>query len=129
VRCQSEQLALLARHGISAEQGTGATDRTSQKGARDDAWDRQPEPAYVSYQITGWVPSAVLTQRHRRHFFTPTTTEATPERQKHSAEQVLRFTLFWTPHRVLPALRSGQAAWLAVFRAYRAAQENGQESD
>jgi hypothetical protein len=71
----------------------------------------------------------VPTQRHRRHFFTLTTTEATPERWQHTAEQVLRFRLFWTPLDALPALRSGQAAWLAVFSAYRAAQENGQESD
>jgi 8-oxo-dGTP pyrophosphatase MutT (NUDIX family) len=78
-------------------------------------WDRQAEPAYVSYQITGWVPSAVLTQVHRRHFFTLTTTEATPERWQHTAEQVLRFTLFWAPLDALPAIRSSQADWLNML--------------
>jgi ADP-ribose pyrophosphatase YjhB (NUDIX family) len=87
-------------------------------------WDRQAEPAYVSYQITGWVPSAVLTQQHRRHFFTLTTTDATPERWPHTAEQVLCFTLFWAPLDALPPLRSSQAAWLAVFVAGHTAQEN-----
>ncbi len=92
-------------------------------------WDRQAEPAYVSYQITGWVPSNVLAQVHQRHFFTLTTTDATPERWQNTAEQVLRFTLFWTPLDALPPLRSSQAAWLAVFLAHQAPQENGQPPD
>jgi 8-oxo-dGTP pyrophosphatase MutT (NUDIX family) len=29
-------------------------------------WERQTEPAYVSYQFMGWVPSAVLSQLYRR---------------------------------------------------------------
>jgi 8-oxo-dGTP pyrophosphatase MutT (NUDIX family) len=78
-------------------------------------WERQAEPAYVSYQITGWVPSAVLTQLHRRHFFTLTTTDATPERWQHTAEQVLRFTLFWAPLQALPPLHSSQVAWLSML--------------
>jgi len=87
-------------------------------------WDRQADPAYVSYQIAGWVPSAVLTQLHRRHFFTLTTTDATPERWQHTAEQVLRFTLFWAPLDALPPLRLSQASWLAVFMASQAPQES-----
>jgi 8-oxo-dGTP pyrophosphatase MutT (NUDIX family) len=78
-------------------------------------WDRQAEPAYVSYQITGWVPSDVLTQVHARHFFTLTTTDATAERWQHTAEQVLRFTLFWAPLDALPPLPSSQAAWLSML--------------
>lgn len=31
-------------------------------------WDRLAEPAYVSYQISGWVPSGVLIQFHRRMY-------------------------------------------------------------
>jgi hypothetical protein len=79
-------------------------------------WDRQAEPAYVSYQITGWVPSAVLSQKHRRHFFTPMTSDTTPERWQHTAEQVLRFTLFWAPLDALPPIRPSQAAWLDMLR-------------
>jgi 8-oxo-dGTP pyrophosphatase MutT (NUDIX family) len=92
-------------------------------------WDRQAEPAYISYQITGWVPSAVLTQRHRRHFFTLTTADATPGRWQHTAEQVLHFTLFWAPLDALPPLRSSQAAWLAVFMASYHWQANTQQPD
>jgi 8-oxo-dGTP pyrophosphatase MutT (NUDIX family) len=78
-------------------------------------WERQAVPAYVSYQFTGWVPSSVLTQVHQRHFFTLTTMAATPERWEHTAEQVLRFTLFWAPLDALPPLRSSQAAWLHIL--------------
>src|SRR5262249_62209708 len=78
-------------------------------------WNRQAEPAYVSYQIIGWVPSAVLSQGYRRHFFTLTTTDAMPERWEHTAEQVLRFTLFWSPLQALPELPSSQTAWLTIL--------------
>jgi 8-oxo-dGTP pyrophosphatase MutT (NUDIX family) len=78
-------------------------------------WDRQADPSYVSCQIIGWVPSDVLTQSHRRHFFTLTTTDATPDRWEHTAEQVLRFTLFWAPLHALPELRSSQASWLRML--------------
>jgi hypothetical protein len=50
-----------------------------------------------------------------RHFFMLTTTDATPERWQHTAEQVLRFTLFWAPLDALPPLRSSQAAWLSML--------------
>lgn len=80
-------------------------------------WDRQPDPTYVSYQIIGWVPSAVLTQVHRRHFFTLTTIDATPERWEHTAERVLRFTLFWAPLDDLPPLQPSQAGWLTMLLA------------
>jgi 8-oxo-dGTP pyrophosphatase MutT (NUDIX family) len=90
-------------------------------------WDRQTEPAYASYHITGWVPSAVLTQVHRRHFFTLRTADATPERWQHIAEQVLRFTLFWAPLDAVPPLRSSQAAWLAVFMASQGGQAPAQQ--
>jgi ADP-ribose pyrophosphatase YjhB (NUDIX family) len=78
-------------------------------------WDRQAAPAYVSYQITGWVPSVVLTQVHRRHFFTLTTTDTTPERWQVIAERVLRFTLFWAPLDALPAIVSTQIPWLDML--------------
>lgn len=78
-------------------------------------WNRQTEPAYVSCQFTGWVPSSVLTQVYRRHFFTLTTTDITSERWEHTAEQVLRFTLFLAPLDALPELRSSQTAWLSML--------------
>jgi 8-oxo-dGTP pyrophosphatase MutT (NUDIX family) len=53
-------------------------------------WDRQADPAYVSYQITVWVSSAVLSQGYRRHFFTLTTGETTPERWQQTAFHVAR---------------------------------------
>jgi hypothetical protein len=79
-------------------------------------WDRQAESAYVSFQITGWVPSTVLAQEHRRHFYTLTTTDTTPERWQHIAEQMLRFTLFWAPPDALLPMRPSQATWLDMLR-------------
>jgi hypothetical protein len=87
-------------------------------------WDRQADPAYVSYPMSGWVPSDVLAQVHGRHFFTLTATDATPERWQTTAEQVLRFTLFWALLDALPPLRSSQASWLAVFMTSQAQQES-----
>ena len=57
----------------------------------------------------------MLSQGHRRHFFTLTTNDVTPERWQHTAEQVLRFTLFWAPLDALPPIRSSQAAWLDML--------------
>jgi len=65
----------------------------------------------------GAEPSNVLTQVHHRHFFTLTTTDATPEHWEHTAEQVLRFTLFWAPLDALPPLRSSRASWLSMLIA------------
>lgn len=75
-------------------------------------WNREATPAYVSYQITGWVPKRALAHTYRRHFFTLTSSEPTPERWQTLAEGVHHFTLFWAPLDALPAIRSSQRAWL-----------------
>jgi ADP-ribose pyrophosphatase YjhB (NUDIX family) len=75
-------------------------------------WEREAVPAFVSYQITGWVSDDVLVRAYRRHFFTLTTIDVTPERWQVVAEQVHRFTLFWAPLDNVPPIRSSQVAWL-----------------
>jgi 8-oxo-dGTP pyrophosphatase MutT (NUDIX family) len=77
--------------------------------------NREVSPAYVSYQITGWVPKRVLGRSYRRHFFTLTSTEPTPERWQTLAEDIHRFTLFWAPLNALPAIRSSQRTWLDLL--------------
>jgi ribosomal protein S18 acetylase RimI-like enzyme/8-oxo-dGTP pyrophosphatase MutT (NUDIX family) len=78
-------------------------------------WNREAAPAYISYQITGWVPSRVLARTYRRHFFTLTNGEPTPERWQTLAEDVHHFTLFWAPLNALPAIRSSQRTWLDLL--------------
>jgi hypothetical protein len=34
-----------------------------------EEWDKYPDPEYVSYQITGWVPKSCLSRQIRRHYF------------------------------------------------------------
>lgn len=91
-------------------------------------WNRQASPAYVSYQITGWVPKRILGPRYRRHFFTLSSSEATPERWQTLAEGVHHFTLFWAPLDALPAIRSSQRAWLNML-APGSAERAGSASD
>jgi ribosomal protein S18 acetylase RimI-like enzyme/8-oxo-dGTP pyrophosphatase MutT (NUDIX family) len=78
-------------------------------------WNREATPAYVSYQITGWVPMRVLGRTYRRHFFTLTSGEPTSERWQTLAESIHRFTLFWAPLDALPAIRPSQRAWLYLL--------------
>jgi 8-oxo-dGTP pyrophosphatase MutT (NUDIX family) len=80
-------------------------------------WNREATSAYVSYQITGWVPSGVLARTYRRHFFTLTSSDATPEHWQVLAEGAHRFTLFWAPLNALPALRPSQRDWLDLLVA------------
>lgn len=78
-------------------------------------WNREASQAYISYQITGWVPKRVLGRAFRRHFFTLTSSEPTPERWEQLAEGVHHFTLFWAPLDGLPAIRPSQRGWLDML--------------
>jgi 8-oxo-dGTP pyrophosphatase MutT (NUDIX family) len=76
--------------------------------------DQHADPPYVSYQITGWVPTAVLTRQVTRYFYhfpyhgrTPTTWWA--ETDNH------RFRLFWAPISQLPAIVTPQRWWLEIL--------------
>ncbi len=91
-------------------------------------WNREATPAYVSYQITGWVPKRALARTYRRHFFTLTSSEATPERWQTRAEGVHDFALFWAPLDALPTIRLSQRAWLNLL-APGSADRAGSASD
>jgi ADP-ribose pyrophosphatase YjhB (NUDIX family) len=72
-------------------------------------------PTYVSYQITGWVPAASLTNRTRRHFFWCDYRNPTPERWPvHDPPH--HWTLFWTPLAALPPIVSPQNEWIAFLK-------------
>jgi 8-oxo-dGTP pyrophosphatase MutT (NUDIX family) len=75
-------------------------------------WDRLPNPDYVSYAITGWVPSTAVTATRRRYFFLFDCAETTPPTWTVATDHH-QFTLFWTPLAALPRLISPQDSWLA----------------
>jgi 8-oxo-dGTP pyrophosphatase MutT (NUDIX family) len=79
-----------------------------------EEWDRIPDPAYLTYQITGWVPEAVLCRCTRRHFYHLTSLQAAslPERWERRSDQHL-FQPFWAPITHLPPIIPPQDAWLA----------------
>ena len=76
--------------------------------------DREPEPQYATYQITGWVPDDALATRQVRHFFhLEYAGESTPRWQVSADHHV--FTLFWARLDALPPIIAPQNAWLALL--------------
>ncbi len=71
-----------------------------------------PDPAYVTYQITGWVPAAALGVGVRRHFFHLTFSGVTPASWVQPAD-CHHFRCFWAALAHLPALVTPQKDWLA----------------
>ena len=78
--------------------------------------NRKATPAYVSYQITGWVPGSTVTDRVTRHFYLFSHTGNTPREWSHIDEKHT-FRLFWAPVADLPDLHPNQNAWLQHFPA------------
>ena len=77
-------------------------------------YDNIDDPRYVTYQITGWVPSERLTDSRVRHFF---------HFEYHGAQSEPwwvqtdnhRFRLFWAPLDALPEIVAPQRVWLEAF--------------
>lgn len=76
--------------------------------------DRFPNPRYITYQITGWVPTQALTDQRERHFFLLSGGENSPAHWKALADNHV-MELFWAPLNQLPELVSTQAEWLAYL--------------
>lgn len=72
--------------------------------------DEQADPSYISYQITGWVASAVLTPRVTRHFYHFPYHGQTPDSWWVDTDNH-RFRLFWAPLNDLPMIRITQHWW------------------
>ena len=76
--------------------------------------DCEPDPTYVTYQITGWVRDDTLTDQQVRHFYVLHVSGVTPERwTTHSDHH--EFTLFWAPLDDLPDIIFPQNKWLDVL--------------
>ncbi|MBU0496080.1 MAG: hypothetical protein KKA73_18125 [Chloroflexi bacterium] len=64
--------------------------------------DREPDPQYVTYCITGWVPDDTLTDARRRHFFHLGFHGQSEDRWTVYTDNH-HFSLFWAPLTDLPA--------------------------
>ena len=73
--------------------------------------DRWPDPQYTTYQITGWVPTRMLTPKCVRYFFHMACAVETHEHWTVKADNHI-FKLFWAPVANLPAIVPPQDAWL-----------------
>lgn len=76
--------------------------------------DKQADPPYVSFRITGWVPATMITRQVTRYFYhfpyegeTPTTWWVDTDNH--------RFRLFWVPLTQLPSIVAPQRWWLDIL--------------
>lgn len=81
-------------------------------------YDRFPDPAYITYQITGWVPQTALATATRRFFYHLVCPAQTEEQWTVAADNH-QFTLFWAPLSALPQLVSPQDRWLHYLPSTR----------
>lgn len=76
-----------------------------------DEGDRYPDPHFISYQITGWVPANTLALTNRRHFFHLEVPPGGPERWQQFSDNHL-FEPFWASFDHLPEIVDTQQQWL-----------------
>lgn len=76
--------------------------------------DRFPDPQYITYAITGWVPDTTLTRSSRRYFYHLTFSGDTPA-QWPVVDGYHRFSVFWSPLNNLPQIVYPQEHWLAYL--------------
>ena len=77
-------------------------------------WDRRADPPYVTYQITGWVPTDVLTRQVTRYFYHFPYHGQTPETWTVDTDNH-RFRLFWAPLSALPPIIASQRPWVDIL--------------
>ncbi|MFX0181668.1 MAG: NUDIX domain-containing protein [Candidatus Hodarchaeota archaeon] len=81
--------------------------------------NRFPNPDYISYQITGWIPSRILCRKKKRHFFHLTVTKETLDEWEVLAEPELNYTyrVFWAYFDTLPPIIPPQYEWLEYVKS------------
>jgi 8-oxo-dGTP pyrophosphatase MutT (NUDIX family) len=72
------------------------------------------EPPFVTYQITGWVPTAVLTRQVTRYFYHFPYHGRTPETWLVDTDNH-RFRLFWALLKELPPIVTSQRWWVDIL--------------
>ncbi len=73
--------------------------------------DREIDPQYITYSITGWVPDVVLTSLRIHHSYLFSAPNATPARWTISVDYTL-VELFWVPVNELPSIVFPQDRWI-----------------
>lgn len=74
-------------------------------------YDRYPNPRYVTYQITGWVLTKILSKESERHFFHVITGEKVPDEWEILADNH-KFKLFWSSFANIVDIIDPQFKWL-----------------
>jgi 8-oxo-dGTP pyrophosphatase MutT (NUDIX family) len=72
--------------------------------------DRYPNPAYISYQITGWIPEEILAGSKRRYLYHLMLEGEAPDTWEQPSDNH-RFQLFWAPLSNLPDIIPPQRKW------------------
>ena len=81
-----------------------------------EEWDHLLEPQFITYQITGWVPTLALCRGTRRHFYhLPVPGGELPQNWRQQADQH-DFELFWAPLEAPPDIIYPQDEWLEYAR-------------
>lgn len=75
-------------------------------------YDQFPDPSYIAYNITGWVPNKNLSNQKIRHFFLLSTSEETADMWELKSDRGHVFQPFWTPLLPKPEIVSPQNRWL-----------------
>jgi 8-oxo-dGTP pyrophosphatase MutT (NUDIX family) len=76
--------------------------------------DRWPDPQYVMYQITGWVPEDTICRTARRHFFLFACESDQPDEWTVAIDHHI-FTPFWTALTAPPQVIEPQRPWLDML--------------
>lgn len=80
--------------------------------------NKYSDPEYITFSVTGWIPSELLCKKKRRHFFHVVASEGTPDEWEVGAEPAMNivFKLFWAPLNALPEIVEPQKRWLDYVR-------------
>lgn len=73
-------------------------------------YDKFPHPKYITYQITGWVPTRILAKTSIQHFFHVWSNEAVQEEWEVFGDNH-KFKLFWVSLSKLPVIVGYQLKW------------------
>jgi 8-oxo-dGTP pyrophosphatase MutT (NUDIX family) len=78
--------------------------------------DRNPDPQYVTYRLTGWVATDTLARVKRRFFYVLPYERETPDDWR-VTDDGHTWTLFWAPVAALPPIIPPQDEWVPYLGA------------
>ncbi|MCG9126500.1 NUDIX domain-containing protein [Candidatus Poribacteria bacterium] len=75
-------------------------------------YDQFPNPSYIAYNVSGWVPNGCINNQKKRHFFLLSTTDETEDRWELKSDMNHIFQPFWIPISPKPDIVYPQNRWL-----------------